>query len=230
MKPTRPSAPGGGSAGDPSRLNRVASRRSSLRFGRNTPGPVLPVGAPPSRALSAGRLPGLGAHARSTTGSSTHPPDGVSLFPVLLREADRTAVRKHFEDLAGPVSATLYSRHDSPLVLPDRTPCPTCGTTEALLREVGELSEKLTVEVRDVDEVPDAARAAGIAHLPAIEFTGVAKGRVRFLGLPDGHEFGSLITAATWISGAPLTISKETTDQLSMLRRPLHVKVFTTPT
>ena len=160
----------------------------------------------------------------------THLPDGVSLCPVLLREADRTAVRKHFEDLAGPVSATLYSRHDSPLVLPGRTPCPTCATTEALLREVEELSEKLTVEVRDVDEAPDAAQGAGIARLPAIELTGVAKGRVRFVGLPDGHEFGSLITAATWVSGAPLTISEETTEQLSMLRRPLHVKVFTTPT
>ena len=101
VKPTRPSSPGGGSAGDPSRLftaslraahrcvsveihrasspgggssltrlvsrasrphrenwpasaltrvpppavHRVASRRSSLRFGRNTLGPVLPVGA-----------------------------------------------------------------------------------------------------------------------------------------------------------------------------------------
>ena len=50
MKPTRRSA------GDPSRLNRVAARRSSLRFGRKTPG------IPPSRALSAGRLAGLGAH------------------------------------------------------------------------------------------------------------------------------------------------------------------------
>ena len=48
--------PGGGSTGDASRLNRPASRGSALRFGRNTPGPVLPVGAPPSRALSAGRL------------------------------------------------------------------------------------------------------------------------------------------------------------------------------
>ena len=50
------------------------SFRSSLRFGRNTPGPVLPVGAPPSRALSAGRLArqfsrwGPGAHATSPTG------------------------------------------------------------------------------------------------------------------------------------------------------------------
>ncbi len=58
MEPTRRSA------GDPSRLNRVASRRSSLRFGRNT------LGIPPSRALSAGRLAGLGAHVGSTTGCS----------------------------------------------------------------------------------------------------------------------------------------------------------------
>ena len=58
MKPTRRSA------GDPSRLNRVAARRSSLRFGRNT------RGIPPSRALSARRLTTLGAHVGSTTGCS----------------------------------------------------------------------------------------------------------------------------------------------------------------
>ena len=86
----RPSSPGGGSSGDASQLNRPptgrtgASRRSALRFGRNTPGPVLPVGAPPSRASSAGPPPGelappgelgltaLGAHATSPTGC----PDG----------------------------------------------------------------------------------------------------------------------------------------------------------
>ena len=48
----------------PPAVHRVASRRSSLRFGRNT------RGIPPSRALSAGRLAGLGAHAGSTTGCS----------------------------------------------------------------------------------------------------------------------------------------------------------------
>ena len=61
-KPTRRSA------GDPSRLNRAAL---SLRFGRNTPG------IPPSRALSAGRLAGLGAHPGFTTGcqEGRHPGD-----------------------------------------------------------------------------------------------------------------------------------------------------------
>ncbi len=40
----------------PQAVHHSASLRSALRFGRNTPGPVLPVGAPPSRALSARRL------------------------------------------------------------------------------------------------------------------------------------------------------------------------------
>ena len=57
-------SPGGGSSGDPSRPNShgVASRRSSLRFGRNTPG------IPPSHASSPGRLATLGAHATLPTG------------------------------------------------------------------------------------------------------------------------------------------------------------------
>ena len=71
--PPVPSAPGSPrcwrpapeTSGDASRLNRAASRRSSLRFGRNTLGPVLPVGAPPSRALSAGRLAPTGRTGRS---------------------------------------------------------------------------------------------------------------------------------------------------------------------
>ena len=85
MKPARPSSPGGGSAGDPSRLNRVAARRSSLRFGRNTPGPVLPVGAPPSRALSAGRLAPTGRTGQPRRSPGVH----HRLFTASLRAAHR---------------------------------------------------------------------------------------------------------------------------------------------
>ncbi len=66
VKPTRRSS------GDPSRQNHSASLRSSLRFGRNTPGPVLPVGAPPSRALSGGRLAPTGRTGRSRRSPGFH--------------------------------------------------------------------------------------------------------------------------------------------------------------
>ena len=73
----------------PPAVHRVASRRSSLRFGRNTPGPVLPVGAPPSRALSAGRLARLGAHVGSTTGCS--PPRFAVLIVAFRWEYTRAS-------------------------------------------------------------------------------------------------------------------------------------------
>ena len=102
-----PSSPGGGLERRciPAEPRRFA-RRSALRFGRNTLGPVLPVGAPPSRALSAGPPPGelappgelgltaLGAHASSTTGCQSWnqrrgrlallaDPRGAGRFPAL---------------------------------------------------------------------------------------------------------------------------------------------------
>ena len=60
MKPTRPSSPGGGSAGDPSRLNRVASQPVMKPTRPSSPG------IPPS---AAGRLAGLGDPSRLFTAS-----------------------------------------------------------------------------------------------------------------------------------------------------------------
>ena len=79
MKPRRPSSPGGGSPGDPSRLNRVALRRSSLRFGRNTRGPVLPVGARPA-------IPRAPCHAGPPPGGLAPPVE--DWHPVFLPRAN----------------------------------------------------------------------------------------------------------------------------------------------
>ncbi len=75
MKPTRPSSPGRGSPGDPSRLNRVAFAPLIVAL-RSEYTRASSPGAPPSRALSpgrlapTGRLASLGAHPGSTTGCS----------------------------------------------------------------------------------------------------------------------------------------------------------------
>ena len=78
-------------------------RRSALRFGRNTPGPVLPVGAPPSRASSGGRLAPTGRTGRSRRSPGFHHrplpvplgatrTGGSDLPPVYLRYTARTSV------------------------------------------------------------------------------------------------------------------------------------------
>ena len=159
VKPTRPSSPGGGSAGDPSRLNRVASRRSSLRFGRNTPGPVLPVGAPPSRALSAGRL--------APTGRTGQPRRSRGFHYRLLNPPGRTTTSCRWTTgtwcwpnrRIGPTPKTTRLRVSSPFrstsVRPESSPCiqilwrvvrPTRSLTSAVCREAPSAVRQSTYE------------------------------------------------------------------------------------
>ena len=85
MKPARPSSPGGGSAGDPSRLNRAAHRCVSVGIhpGQFSRWGLLPH-APCQPGVSPASSPGggLAAHAGSTTGCS---PRRCALFIVALR-------------------------------------------------------------------------------------------------------------------------------------------------
>ncbi len=147
---------------------------------------------------------------------------------MLLREADREAVRARWNELAGPVSATLTTRRQSPLVIPGRVECESCPTTEALVGELADLSENFRVEVRQVDDHPEGSLPGG--RIPVIELAGEAKGRIRFVGLPVGHEFGSLVDAAIAVSGGPGSLSEAASATLESLTRPVHIQVFTTPT
>ena len=109
------------SSGDASRLNHVASRRSSLRFGRNTPGPVLPVGAPPSRALSAGRLAPTGRTGRSRRSRHFIHRLLRNSWPASLRTIAtprRTWVRPRAPKRGGPQSADLGEDRSSLLLTP----------------------------------------------------------------------------------------------------------------
>ncbi len=118
---------------------------------------------------------------------------------------------------------TLRTVRESPIFVPGRRECPSCPTTEALCRELAELHPLLDLEVEEADGDQDPA--------PALTLEGAAAaGRVRFLGLPEGHEFASLLDAIRRVSGEPLALGEDTLSALAALRRPAHIRVFTTPT
>ncbi len=141
---------------------------------------------------------------------------------MLLRESDREAVRNIFSGLRNPVKMVLGTLRPSPLIVPGRKECPSCSTTEALLRELSEIHPSVELEVRE-EENPDQPT-------PAIVLEGEEAGSVRFLGLPEGHEFASLLDAIRRVSGEGLTLEDSTREALVGLRRPAHIRVFTTPT
>jgi hypothetical protein len=84
-------------------------------------------------------------------------------------------------------------------------------------------------------EVPTAAQreALGLAPDdvgPLTVITGAARGRVRYLGAPAGHEFPNLLRALTAVAHGRSELSDEARAQVARISTPTHIRVFFTPT
>jgi alkyl hydroperoxide reductase subunit AhpF len=53
---------------------------------------------------------------------------------------------------------------------------------------------------------------------------------IRFLGIPSGYEFSSLIQAISLVSKRASCLMPETRKEIKTLQIPLQLKVFVTPT
>jgi hypothetical protein len=151
---------------------------------------------------------------------------------AFLRDADAGYLRDEFaQALTRPVRIRLFTEPVSPLYVPGRAVCETCPGTQALLEEVAALSEQIYLEVIDVAAFPDAAREAGVTLLPTIAVDAGADAGVRFVGLPDGHEFSSLVETLVSAGSEPgHGLEPETVLRLSSLTEDVEIKTFVTPT
>src|SRR5437899_12160874 len=97
----------------------------------------------------------------------------------ILTERDRAAVRKEFEKLTGPVKLVVFSQE---LLAGDL-----CRQNEALVREVAELSDQISVEV--LNPAIDRERVApyGVEQVPANVVEGARAHARRVHGDPAGH-------------------------------------------
>jgi alkyl hydroperoxide reductase subunit F len=88
--------------------------------------------------------------------------------------------------------------------------------TRALLADVAAASDKVHVVERD-----DGGRRPSFAiHLPG------ETPRVRFAGLPLGHEFTSLVLALLHVGGHPPKVTGEVLNQVESLAGPLHFETY----
>jgi alkyl hydroperoxide reductase subunit F len=88
--------------------------------------------------------------------------------------------------------------------------------TRALLADIAAASPKI-----EIVEVDDGARKPSFAiHLPGEE------PRVRFAGLPLGHEFTSLVLALLHVSGHPPKVDADTLAQIEALQGPLRFETY----
>jgi len=140
----------------------------------------------------------------------------------ILASRDQEAVRNEFQRIQGPVKLVVFSQE---LVAGDL-----CRQNEALVREVAELDDRITVEV--LNPAIDRERAAGygVDLVPAIAVEGARDYGIRFFGIPSGYEFTNLIDSIIIASTGEPALAEETKTALAGLETSVHIQVFSTPT
>jgi glutaredoxin-like protein len=111
--------------------------------------------------------------------------------------------------------------------------CESCAETQELLEEVAALSEKLELKLYDVEADRDVAAQFKVVAAPAIVIAAQDGSEVKdlgiqFLGIPSGHEFGTLINDILMVSSRESGLDEKTRQFLRSLKQPLQLQVFVT--
>lgn len=150
-------------------------------------------------------------------------------MPIIPQE-DQDYLKDLFtEKLENDVTLRFYTQRETGLLVPGQE-CSTCKDTRQLLEELVALSDKLTLDVHDFYSEREQAAAEGISEIPAIVLEGENKGKVRFIGVPAGYEFATLIEDLVDVSRGTTGLEMHSRETLEALTEPVHIKVFVTPT
>ncbi len=142
----------------------------------------------------------------------------------LLKDEDKKFLKEKFKKiLRHKANVTLFSS--------DKEDCMYCRDTEALINEVGELSDKIIVDILDIDD--EDAKRRDILYAPTVVISdedGEIDSRVRFLGIPSGYEFTAFIKDIMYVSTHQLEISNLIINELQNVKSNIKIEVFVTPT
>jgi glutaredoxin-like protein len=151
---------------------------------------------------------------------------GVTFMEKYLEQSLQEDLKKIFANLVHPVKIIYFSTKDK---------CAYCTEISELLGEVTDLSEKLLLETHDINEENHLAKRYDVSEAPVFIITGMdgereLDYRIRFYGMPGGHEFTSLINDLLIVSHQDSGLQPETRQFLASLKQPVHLQVFVTPT
>jgi glutaredoxin-like protein len=144
----------------------------------------------------------------------------------LLDQSVMDQVQEIFSDLKEPVQLLFFGRGND---------CEYCEDTRHLVEEVADLSDKIHLNIYDLDEDHEIASQYKVDKAPGMVIAGrdgdqILDYGIRFAGIPSGHEFSSLIHDLILVSGRDSGLNQRTRDHLNNLDKPLFMQVFVTPT
>jgi glutaredoxin-like protein len=143
-----------------------------------------------------------------------------------LDEKVKEDVKNMFKDLKAPVKLIVFTRDDT-ITVPGKE-CETCQDNETLIKEVADLSDKISVEVYDFLKDQDQVKNYNIDRIPVTLVQADKDVGIRLYGVPAGHEFATLLNAIQIVSKSSSELSEETIEKVKAISKPVHIQVFVT--
>ncbi|ACG58133.1 glutaredoxin-like domain protein [Hydrogenobaculum sp. Y04AAS1] len=140
---------------------------------------------------------------------------------MLLDLETRAQLKDIFEkNLKEPVKLKLFSQAIG---------CESCGITEQLMQEVKEVGgDKLSLEIVSPLTNQELASSYGIERVPTLAIEGEKDYGIRYIGLPAGLEFNTLIHGIIQVSQRDPGLKERTLEILKDVDVPIDIMVFVT--
>ncbi len=142
-------------------------------------------------------------------------------YEFIQKEEDRKEIKSALKGLKDNVKMYVFTKKNG---------CQYCDLAVTILREVSSLSEKIEYKKYDIKESSELAKRYNIPDAPAIVVIGKSDIGIRFLGIPAGYEFVSLIESLKLASNIENSISKVNREKIKKIKEKVNIDVFITPT
>jgi glutaredoxin-like protein len=123
--------------------------------------------------------------------------------------------------LANPVRLVVFTQESD---------CQFCKDAVGLAQELGGLSDRLSVEVHDLQK--DTAKAAEhhVDKVPAFVVAGDKDYGIRYYGVPAGYEFSTLLNLVELVGSRESGLKPESKSKLGSLTSTVDIQMFVTLT
>ncbi len=140
----------------------------------------------------------------------------------LISEEDKKFLKKEFEKkMKEDVYIYIFTTDKN---------CRYCNETVEISKETASLHDAIHVEVYDLNS--DKAKEMMVDKAPTTIITDNKEydGRIRYIGIPAGYEFSSLIEDIISVSQREVKFDPHVKEHLDEIDEPIEIKVFVTPT
>lgn len=140
---------------------------------------------------------------------------------TLLSAADRQKVQDLLAGMTDPVRLVFFTQSIG---------CETCGPTRQILDEIAALNDAIAIDEYNLVLDKEQAAEYGVDRAPTIAVVGASDTGIRFVGIPAGYEFMSLLDAILMVSTGESGLTEESRALVAAVDKPVAIQVFVTPT